>query len=515
MNLLVGTVNAAISSYRFVLQYATSTSGPWSNVSSSADSWCNDTSDITCSTSWTSRQKVIFDNADSAETLTNFPVLVKLNSSRIDYSKVQNNGEDLRFVDPSDPTTVLPHEIESWNESGDSFVWVNVPSISAGSTTGYIWLYYNNAVASNGENVTGVWHSSYEAVYHMAEIPDTDGGTAEILDSTGTHNATAMGTMGSGDQVTGQVNGSVDLDGTDDYLRREADTNLILLGDMSLSAVFKRDTVTDDVIVDYGASGETLDTNHAFELWFDASSQLVYEHERDGGINTTEVSVNSVATPLGSWGNFAFTRDSTAAEIKFYENGSQLGGTQTYTNNPNGATTAFLNIGRDSANSKYADGTVDELRISNVKRTEDYLEAEHKTIFDTFNTYGTEEIYNASWKFKGNATPADGATVTSTLLSTSTVAASYTESNPTVVNPNAINTGQYGEWDFSLNPVSATVSTTYYFRMVKIGDVALDAYTRYPSITISSGGVETPSLSQLMRHGRWFNSSGVKQPFTF
>ena len=32
---------------------------------------------------------------------------------------------------------------------------------------------------------------------------------------------------------------------------------------------------------------------------------------------------------------------------------------------------------------------------------------------------------------------------------------------------------------------------------------------------ISTGGSETPTLEQLMRHGKWFNSSGVIQPFTF
>lgn len=34
-------------------------------------------------------------------------------------------------------------------------------------------------------------------------------------------------------------------------------------------------------------------------------------------------------------------------------------------------------------------------------------------------------------------------------------------------------------------------------------------------VDLSTGGAETPSLNQLMRHGKWFNSSGVRQPFTF
>src|SRR5688572_18497256 len=36
--------------------------------------------------SWQYRRKITFDNSDQAENLSNFPVLVKLNSSRINYS---------------------------------------------------------------------------------------------------------------------------------------------------------------------------------------------------------------------------------------------------------------------------------------------------------------------------------------------------------------------------------------------------------------------------------------------
>ncbi len=43
--------------------------------------------------------------------------------------------------------TLLAHEIESWNESGTSYVWVSVPQIDASSGTDYIWMYYGNAAA--------------------------------------------------------------------------------------------------------------------------------------------------------------------------------------------------------------------------------------------------------------------------------------------------------------------------------------------------------------------------------
>ncbi|RLE11923.1 hypothetical protein DRJ04_07140 [Candidatus Aerophobetes bacterium] len=105
-------------------------------------------------TDWQYRRKLVFDNSGQTENLVDFPVLVKLNSSRIDYSSTQDNGEDIRFVDPDG--TVLSYEIESWDESGASIVWVKVPQIDGGSTTDYIWMYYGNSSATDGQNAADV-----------------------------------------------------------------------------------------------------------------------------------------------------------------------------------------------------------------------------------------------------------------------------------------------------------------------------------------------------------------------
>ena len=71
-------------------------------------------------------------NSAQSENLANFPVLVVLDNSRIDYNNTQNNGEDIRFYD-ADNVTLLSHEIEEWNESGQSYVWVNIPQIDGSS----------------------------------------------------------------------------------------------------------------------------------------------------------------------------------------------------------------------------------------------------------------------------------------------------------------------------------------------------------------------------------------------
>jgi len=87
------------------------------------------------------------------------------------------------------------------------------------------------------------------------------------------------------------------------------------------------------------------------------------------------------------------------------------------------------------------------------------------------------------WQFYDNGSIADGATITSTLLSASEVNESYGESNPTASNPNAIPVGQEGEWDYALDPANAS-GTTYYFRMVESDGTPLNSYTNYPTIII-------------------------------
>ena len=83
---------------------------------------------------WTAYAKSIditFPGYTGATTLTNFPVLVRLSAKRnkFDYSKCQTNGADLRFSNAEG--NLLSHEIDTWNASGESLVWVKVPLFNA------------------------------------------------------------------------------------------------------------------------------------------------------------------------------------------------------------------------------------------------------------------------------------------------------------------------------------------------------------------------------------------------
>jgi glucose/arabinose dehydrogenase len=69
---------------------------------------------------WQARRKLTFDNSAQSGALVDFPVLVTLDPTRINYARTKPGGADLRFADAAgDP---LPYEIETWTPGGVSRV---------------------------------------------------------------------------------------------------------------------------------------------------------------------------------------------------------------------------------------------------------------------------------------------------------------------------------------------------------------------------------------------------------
>ena len=68
-------------------------------------------------------------------TLTDFPILVTLATDApagFGHSLCAADGADIRFADGDG--NLVPHEIESWNPSGTSYIWVKVPSLAGTAT---------------------------------------------------------------------------------------------------------------------------------------------------------------------------------------------------------------------------------------------------------------------------------------------------------------------------------------------------------------------------------------------
>ncbi len=366
----------------------------------SADAWCNDTSGITCTSFWTKRRKITFNNSASAENLTNFPIMVKLNSSRITYADTQSAGQDLRFVDPTDNTVVLPHEVEEFNETGDDFVWVKVPQIDSGSTTDYIWMYYGNGSIGDGSDPANVWETNYKGVWHLKENPA--GGAPQMLDST-TNNGdgTSAGTMTSGDQVGGQIDGSLDLDGTNDTIS-VPDSSIFSFTNGSgtdlpytLSAwVFMRDiTETAGIVSKWADAADDAE----WVLYITGSTMLIENYHFDV---TNIFRGRTVALNAGAH------QDRWMHVVATYDGSEAVGGFAIYfdgvrvdtTNSTLGSYTGMSSVDSpvrmgsyDDDSATFLNGIIDHVSVAATNRSADWVEAEFKSGADTINSFGGEQ----------------------------------------------------------------------------------------------------------------------------
>lgn len=93
------------------------------------------------------RVKLTFQNAGQAENLDDFPVLVVLKPSRVDYRRILPDGSNVRFFD-SDGSTQLSSEVEKLQRDGQSYIWVKVPRIEGASDSDCIWMDYGGCFGS-------------------------------------------------------------------------------------------------------------------------------------------------------------------------------------------------------------------------------------------------------------------------------------------------------------------------------------------------------------------------------
>lgn len=112
--------------------------------------------------------------------LANFPVLVKL-STAIEGFDYADFGVTTNLVFKDSGGNVVPHEVDTWDISGTSLVWVRVPSVT--KTTTFTMYFCGSDDTAN--NPAATWAgASYVGVWHMDET------SGPVADATG-HGLTA------------------------------------------------------------------------------------------------------------------------------------------------------------------------------------------------------------------------------------------------------------------------------------------------------------------------------------
>ena len=374
-------------------------------------------------TAWTRRQELTLDNAAQAETLTDFPVLIILNDSNIDYAQTKDDGSDLRFF--AADGTQLVHEIEQWNEGGDSSVWVRVPQITGNSNSDSIWMYYGNAAAQPVTNAVNVWDNYFVGVWHLNQEQSGTGNVGVYKDSTGTGNNGIDRIAATGQD--GQVTDGQEF-GTSDWVEIAHDTSLDLKDSMTISFWIKpnSDSGTFNRVVEKGLWGYQDSYyfgggNGTNDLTFYLNDQEVFD------------TADNVLT-VGEWQHCTVSYTSNGdgtGSARLYINGVEVDSNGdpagvaappigTYNGGIVAGNTGRLAIGHENSSYDF-DAFIDEVQISNTDRSADWIAAQYQATKNQFGVefvkFGGEESAPAVGGVLGNDSDVDNDPLSITLVS--------------------------------------------------------------------------------------------------
>lgn len=387
------------------------------------------------SSSWKYRKAIIIDRSKvyGSGNLTNFPIVISTTHSDLKYTssggKVEkSDGTDILFTS-SDASTKLDHEVEKYvSTSGELIAWVKIPTLSPVNDT-VIYMYFGNASSTDQQSVTGVWDSNYRAVYHVP-----NGTTLSATDST---SYTNNGTINSATASGGRVGGSASFNGTTGYINRN-NAATTTVNNWTMEGWIKPAALNVSNIAIYNgndsggygfgvgngneATGSKVTGLFGNVTWFDSGYTI-------GAANT--------------WHHIVFQRKN--GSTYFFVNGIKQFNTTSATP---AAVQAKLSIGMqyDTGNNvtRYFNGALDELRISDTARSDEWVQTQYNNQNSTSTFYSISPLVTYS-----------------NYRATSTYAWDYRNQLTQVVSNNATST--YG-YDTGGQRVLMTVgnTTTYY-----------------------------------------------------
>ncbi len=333
---------------------------------------------------WLYRKKITIDHELVEGDLSDFPVLVSVVDSDL-RNKAQVDGDDILFMDGSGVANRLFHEIELYEDSSGELVsWVRIPSLDKDVDT-IFYMYYGNSNCDSQQYSDKVWDSNYIAVFHMNDV------IGNMLDSTS--NINDFDVINEPIYLQdGKVGYCLDFDGIDDFFQNK-NMDLTGLSEFTLTAWMQPDVVSgenqnfifsskydsdDDIRHTYYANGPD---NSGFQGVYD-------DGDVDGVVNYTHTFV------VDKWYFYASTCDNNKGESSLYKD-DELLGKDVEVNFKFNKLDNKHRIGHRAVSNKpkYFDGSLDEIKISKIARSENWILTEYNNqkYPSIFMSFGPEE----------------------------------------------------------------------------------------------------------------------------
>jgi len=471
------------------------------------------------STAWSGRKALTVNHTKvvGPSNLANFPMLFSVTDPNLKTvanggSVGKSDGTDILFT-AADGATVLNHELEYYNPvTGQTVAWVQIPTLSPNTDT-VVYVYYGNAAAADQQHVSAVWDSNYQLVWHLK-----NGTTLSAADSTSnvTNGSISGATAGSS-----QIGGGA-VFSPNSYLGVTVNVSEAAF---TASGWFKTSTLNTGLWQvdgnDRGASGfDRL-------LYVDSSGNLCARTWNNETICTTGVNyANNV------W--HYVTHEVGPGGHKIFVDGQQKASGAKSTSDFTWQTGMTIGFTNDAG---YFAGALDEMRVSNIIRSSDWIGTEYnnQNLPGTFYAVGTPEsqggggtvaapTFNpvagtyASSQSVTISTTTSGASIRYTLdgsTPTSTVGTPYSTpvsiSSTTTLKAIAYKSGLTSS---AVNSATYTISTSqpiaiFNTGLTSSGTLAADASVDAHYTLFSSADPSYPGPNALVTNSSWPVASGV------
>jgi hypothetical protein len=323
--------------------------------------------------SWANKMKITFTGytpPGGTTTLTNFPVLVSFSNGLaggFDYNDFKSlTNQDLRFTDSL--TNELNYEIESWNVTTSSYVWVQVPKLVDNST--YIWAYWgkNNTNAPDYTSNGATWSNGFAGVWHLA----SQGGTLSASNST----SNSANGINSGATATNGVSDGAGAFGTSKYVN---------LGNNSIFSIGTGDFTVEAFINGHENTPANTDlVVSKFPAWNTTGWSLFVQNSAVTMYNYSASVTSGSGLMDGNWHHIVGRRNGTSLTV-FAD--AIAGSSVTDAYNLNNSASCAIGYNPTFTLGSYFPGSIDEVRFSNVARSSNW-------IWTTFMNIASNQAFN-------------------------------------------------------------------------------------------------------------------------
>ncbi len=316
---------------------------------------------------WRWRMPLVCSGYAGTEPLTNFPALVQfvdgVNGFSYTNFSASATGGDLRFSDATG-TNSLVFEIDTWNTNGVSAVWVQIPVLTNGTTLYALWG--NDAetafpfASSNGYT----WSESYDAVFHCSE-----GAGTEVSDSTPltAESGTMTGAQWTPDGCIGnavQFNGGTSARVENDISSRTYSSGYTV----GLWAKAANVNQTAFAGLFNSGAGSTTAGQGGFQL---AVGTATAENTENAYVYWASA-VAKITDITTEWVYITARRRSDGTDVETFCNGVPAGSVADAR-----LTFTRFDIGINRGRGASFNGIIDEVRVSTVARSDDWIGADY------------------------------------------------------------------------------------------------------------------------------------------